>query len=409
MSELKEKILKKSGLSEKELKKKIEEKLKKFSGMLNEEAVLFLVAREYKINIQENYSKISELKKGKRINLKAEIAAVYPERQFYRNGENGRVKNVLLKDETGKAFLVLWDNETKKINERDIGKEIELKEFIVSEYNSRIQLRKGFNGSLELKEKLNTIKKINEIKENEVNVSIKGRILKSFPLKEFESKGRKGMLKRIELIDDTGTINVLLWNEKAKTELSEGQGIELKAFNSRKGFNGVELHSSFNSEITETTKLKELKELCINFFERRELNEKEKGKRILIKGKIKELGITRMLFSVCTECGKKVEEEGGKFFCVKCGQILKPEKKMVLSFSLENNAKEMKTMAYGKEAEKIIEKTKEEIQMKLNEINTQELIRELNEKIKGKELVFLAKEKSNSFTGESELVLEKLL
>ncbi|MFH1663301.1 MAG: hypothetical protein ABH986_00550 [archaeon] len=416
MQKLREEILEKGKLSEKELNEKIREKVKKFSGMLNEEAALYLIARETGVNSEQEYKTISEIKSNETVNLKAEIVSVYPEREFESKGKKGKVKNALIKDKTGEATLVLWNNDTTMLSEKDEGKRIELKEFSAGEFNGRLQLKKGFNGVMELKEKINEketetkTKNISEVKEWEKNVSVQARVLKEFPLKEFESNGKNGMLKRIELIDGTGAINAVLWNEKAKEKITEGKAVELKGFNAKKNFGAIELHSAESSQIKELqeTALKELKELCINFFGKTELNNAGTGQKFVASGKIKGLNKTRLLFNVCPECGKKLEEENNSFFCRNCGQVLKPERKLVVSFELEDETALMNAIVYGKKAETIIGKTTKEIETRAEEIIIEELIKELNEEIRGKEVSFLARTKNNSFTGETELVLEKL-
>ncbi len=410
MDRLREQILEKGNLSEKELEAKVKEKVEKFSGMLNTEAALFLVAREQKINFGEENTLISELKKGKTVNLEAEVVSVYPAREFEKNGKTGKLRNVQIKDKSGTAFLVLWNKETEEISEKDTGKKIVLEEFSVEEFNGKIQLKKGFNGNFELKEgKGIEIKKISEVQESDRNFSVKARVLRKFPLKEFETKeGKKGLLQRIELIDESGVVRVVLWNEKAKEKVEEGKGIELQMVNARKGFDKIELHSNSNTEINEIAGIAELKELCEKVFGKKELNQVVEGKRFLVKGKINHLNKTKLLFNVCSECGKKIQEEENKFFCDSCGQILKPDKKLVVSFELEDESGRMNTIVYGKKGEEILGKRSEEIEERLEEVIVEELIEELNEKIKGKEVCFIASGKDNSFSGETELVLEKL-
>ncbi len=414
MHELKEKILASGKLSEKKLEEKIKEKTEKFSGMLNQEAALFLIARELGTGIEKKLIKISEIEKGKTASIKAEILAVYPEREFESKGKKGKVKNVLIKDETGTAYLVLWNSETEKIKEEDKGKEIELNEFISDEFNGRIQLKKGFRGEMQLKEKTRKIKekpkKISEIKEGEKGIVFEGIVLRKFPLKEFESKERKGMLKRIELIDETGIINLILWNEKAQEKIKEGKTIQLNELNARKRLKGIELHSTENTEIQEKEgKEKELKELCIKVLGKKELNKVVEGQRFIAEGKIKELNKTKLLFNVCPECSKSLKEEKNSFFCNNCGQVLKPEKKLVVSFVLEDETGEINSIVYGKKAEKIIEQSTEQTIQENEEKLVEDILQEIHQKIKGKKINFLAKAKKNSFTGETELVLEKLI
>ena len=47
------------------------------------------------------------------------------------------------------------------------------------------------------------------------NLNLNARIVNVFPVKEFESKGRKGKVASVILGDQTGTIRMSLWDERA--------------------------------------------------------------------------------------------------------------------------------------------------------------------------------------------------
>ena len=88
MKELREKILSSGKVTENELNEKIKEKTEKFSGMLNEHAALYLIAREIGVNAEKENKKISELKTKDTVDLEGVILEVYPEREFESKGKN---------------------------------------------------------------------------------------------------------------------------------------------------------------------------------------------------------------------------------------------------------------------------------------------------------------------------------
>jgi ssDNA-binding replication factor A large subunit len=59
---------------------------------------------------------------------------------------------------------------------------------------------------------------IKEIKEPSNNICVVGRIIDKTPVREFTKKndGKKGLLSKFSINDGTGSINVILWDDRAK-------------------------------------------------------------------------------------------------------------------------------------------------------------------------------------------------
>lgn len=106
-----DKIAKHSGLSNEEVTRKIEAKRAKLSGLISQEGAAQIVAAELGINFENEKLKIEELLPGMRkINISGKIVTLFPIRTFKtQKGEEGKVLNLVLADETSNIKVVLWD------------------------------------------------------------------------------------------------------------------------------------------------------------------------------------------------------------------------------------------------------------------------------------------------------------
>jgi replication factor A1 len=106
-----ERIAKYSGLQIEEVNRKIEAKRAKLSGLISQEGAAQIVAAELGINFENEKLKIEELLPGMRkINISGKIISLFPVRTFKtQKGEEGKVLNFMLADETSNIKVVLWD------------------------------------------------------------------------------------------------------------------------------------------------------------------------------------------------------------------------------------------------------------------------------------------------------------
>jgi replication factor A1 len=106
-----EKISRHSGLNVEEVNRKIEAKRAKLSGLISQDGAAQIVAAELGINFENEKLKIEELLPGMRkINISGKIINLSPVRTFKtQKGEEGKVLNFLLADETSNIKVVLWD------------------------------------------------------------------------------------------------------------------------------------------------------------------------------------------------------------------------------------------------------------------------------------------------------------
>lgn len=242
-----EKISKSSGLKEEEIEQKIILKQEKISGMISREGAAQIIAAELGISLDNEKVKIIEIDSGmKRVNVVGKVINIFPVRSFVKNGQDFKVANLILADDTSNIKVVLWDlNHVEMIEKGKIaqgsiveifngntrGNEVHLGNF------SELKLsNESFNELVT--EKVFKDKKISEFDISD-NVRTRAFIVQVFEPKTFnvcpeckkkasaqgdgfscEKHGKvipeKRALMNLVLDDGTGTIRTVLFHEMLK-------------------------------------------------------------------------------------------------------------------------------------------------------------------------------------------------
>ncbi len=110
-----EKILKKlselSKVSEEEIDRQIESKREKFSGLITREGALQIIASNLGVSFDNESLKIDELlPEMRKVNFVGKITKLFPVRTFTtKSGDEGKVANMYVADDTSNIKIVLWD------------------------------------------------------------------------------------------------------------------------------------------------------------------------------------------------------------------------------------------------------------------------------------------------------------
>ncbi len=130
-------LSKKLGISEEELKKKVEEKIKEFEGLITEEGALALIAKEHGIDI-------TDLILSKRFTismLTSGMKNIYVTVKLYKKVfEKENVICYKVFDETSEAYAFFWKDAKEKIKEFDEGEILKLKVDKVKEGKKGLEL-----------------------------------------------------------------------------------------------------------------------------------------------------------------------------------------------------------------------------------------------------------------------------
>jgi len=105
------KISRSSGLEEEEIERRIEAKRAKLAGLISKEGAAQVIAAELGISFDNEKLKINELLPGMRkVNVVGKVINLSPIRNFTtKKGDEGKVVNLVLADDTSNIKVVLWD------------------------------------------------------------------------------------------------------------------------------------------------------------------------------------------------------------------------------------------------------------------------------------------------------------
>ncbi|MFH1637259.1 MAG: hypothetical protein ABIB71_02430 [Candidatus Woesearchaeota archaeon] len=190
-------------LSESEIDKKVEKKLKELSGLITKEGAAHIIANELGIKLYEGLKekqfKIKELNPFLRnIEVKGKVVRLYDIRSFKTEKREGRIATFLLGDETGVIRAVVWDEPIIKQIEK--GKHPEnsaviIKNAYVRENNGYRELHLGTGSSIEEcsesfsvaeRKQQQQAKPISEVKENEF-ATVRGTIVDVFEPRFYDA------------------------------------------------------------------------------------------------------------------------------------------------------------------------------------------------------------------------------
>ena len=95
----------------------------------------------------EEAKKIKDIKMGDRnVEFKAEVSELGEVRTFNKFGKDGKVQEVTIKDDSGDAKLVLWNEQAESLA---VGDRIDVKGAYTKEFRGELQLHIARQGSLE--------------------------------------------------------------------------------------------------------------------------------------------------------------------------------------------------------------------------------------------------------------------
>ncbi len=188
------KISKISGLEKEEIERRVEAKRAKLSGLISKEGAAQVIAAELGISFDNEKLKIEELLPGMRkVNVSGKIINVSPVRTFKtKKGDEGKVVNLFIADETSNVRVVLWDtNHIGLIEEGKIAPGVVVEISNGSMRDNELHLG-SFSQIKPTNEKMDEIKtekvfrekNISELK-NSDNVKIRAFIVQSFEPRFF--------------------------------------------------------------------------------------------------------------------------------------------------------------------------------------------------------------------------------
>jgi replication factor A1 len=212
----------------------LETEKSKTGGLIADETLLRLIAARYGVEILQHsvYRELSlnHLVPGLNdVTVTGRVVAVYPPRTF--GGErSGKVANLLIADEDTTLRVVLWNDKVNSIESGELktGQVIRFSHgYTREDRRGKAELHLGNKSQIEIEpknmkadeypsiDKIAT--KINKIDKARKTIHLAGTVKALFPTSTFtRSDMSTGTVMRFTLADETGKIQVVMWNKKAE-------------------------------------------------------------------------------------------------------------------------------------------------------------------------------------------------
>jgi len=113
------KIKEESSIDDSELKSKIQKKMDQLSGLISKEGAAYIVANDLGVKLVQasGLVKIKNIVgEMKNVETAGKVMRIYDLVEFERNNKKGKVRNLMIADETGQMRVVAWHDQTELID-----------------------------------------------------------------------------------------------------------------------------------------------------------------------------------------------------------------------------------------------------------------------------------------------------
>ncbi len=236
--------------------------------------------------------------------------------------------------------------------------------------------------------------KIAELVQGMKRANLIGKIIKLFPIREYNKNGREGKVATLLLADETGNIRVVLWDTNhisliETNKIKEEDVIEIANANIRNN----ELHLSSFADI-KTSKEKLENVITEKIFTEKKLSEAKHGESLKTRAFIVQAYEPRY-FETCPQCDKRVLENE----CKDHGKI-QPRKKALLTIVIDDGTETIRAIIVGDNIK--------ELGLTDTEIYSLEEYAKHKEKLIGEEKIFTGRIRNNALYNTTEFTIESV-
>jgi replication factor A1 len=249
------------------------------------------------------------------------------------------------------------------------------------------------------------------------NVIVLGRVVDIYPVNTYEKDGKELQVGALSLSDGTGFVRVVFWNDNINVfnNIKEGDIIKvINAYVKENKFGKLELHISFRTKVRINPDDVDPKSLPTpsqtqRKSERVDLVELKRDTFVRVMGVIVNVFKSNCFFHVCPECKKSVKADEGIFMCEAHGKVT-PDKKMRVSFVLDDGTSNVRVTSFGRDAEEVIGlSTKEAVELAdAHEDVTYPIEHTLNNVV-GNEVLIYGRAQFNDFSNSVEIITNKVI
>lgn len=418
-----------SGLSDEELKTKIEEIKEKYQGLLSDVGANILLSKQLGINLDlkqttSAVTKVSEINPSiDSVTLYARIKSIPPLRTYKsKDGGEGKIQAIYLEDETGIIKLNLWQDKAMIVKEQGFEKNdlVVVKDAAVNQYNDKVELSLRQGGQIIKNPEGTDIKKIKEniIKISEIDaapeepVDTFGRIIAIYPIKTFTREERERFVINFEISDGVKSMRCVAfdaWAKDISSNLKKGDLVRLSDVTIKDGLYDLELIINWNSTITKdpTTNIKipPLSELVsTEDFKEEKIGTLEDNNNYKISGTIISINKGNLRSFKCPECKEKVFIINNEFICEACNKPVDPDMNIYSSVTLDDSTGVIRVTLFNQLLESVYDLKKEDLKKDLLQEEKDQIFSKAESLLLGKKATVTGKARMNDFSNQLEFM-----
>lgn len=373
----------------------------------------------------------TEKDEGEEVDVIGRILSIDDIRQFQRvDGTEGQVRSIDLADETGIVRISLWDE--KSDIDQGLGDAIKIENARTRLGQGRMELSVGRSSRItipsdeetenlpsyqDLERDRYNDRTISQLEENEQNTKLRVRITNIGDINTFtRSDGRDGQVRAINVADETGEIQVSLWDDDTDIKFKEGSAviIENPSINSQNGFlrlsinNGSTLRQARPEEAELMPSLREIENAL--YVEKRIEDIEEDDRHIKVRGVIEEINGDKILYAMCPNCNKRIVQSEEGYVCDICGEkIENPNYLMIIPTTLQDDTGTIQATFFRKEAEELIGATTSEVIEIFEQTGDESSMSSKIEDLIGHEVTVIADSSFNEYDEDIRLSVRKIV
>jgi replication factor A1 len=267
-------ILQKNPLiTQEQILEKLKAEKSRIGSLLGDETLLRLIAAKFGVQVQQNTIQNNGILSTNRlivglydVTVSGRLIAVFPAKTFQSAEKSGKFATLMLVDREGILRVVLWNEKAELVERGELkaGQKVRLVHGYTREDRyGKTELHLGNKSLIEIEPEAKTDEyssiekfttKINMLTTTCGNVNLSGEVKEVLSESSFiRSDTSVGTVTRLTLVDDSGMVTVVFWNEKAmELENTLKANARLMLINARvkEGQNGgVEVHVDSNTFI----------------------------------------------------------------------------------------------------------------------------------------------------------------
>ncbi len=238
--------------------------------------------------------------------------------------------------------------------------------------------------------------KIKQVEVGLNSVNVLGKVINVNEIKSFQKKDKQGRIGSLFMGDETGSIRIVIWDEKLidlTKEIKEGDIVKVNNAYSKQNNNGFkELHLGSKSQLIINPENETIGEVKLNTTKRKQIKDLNEEEFVEILGTVVQIFEPKH-YNACPVCNRKVFQQGEIFNCQEHGNV-PPKQVPIVNIFFDDGTGNIRAVLFRDQATKLL--------------SNKENFEDIKKEVLGKQLLLRGKVTKNEMFNRIELVVNNL-